>query len=397
MIPFLKKWHLPLLGLPFVAILGWGFANSASGGAITGLYSHARLAIVAAGYASWALRRIPSVALQSRLCNAAASAYSKAWEYSGKTRGVIIASMLVAHLFTVVLMPDGRVVSSGRAFLLSYVLNLSIMLWFASQVSFVVRAIIQEGRLEEDGATDTKDVWGRFFFGAGSCTLFLSDWPGGLLGHSTTAVRERLQRRIEVLKLSAAVTMYGQAVRKLDRCEVRKDRSAESVRGLLDLQAPGIIVGGPRSNPLTAMFLADLAERYEAKDGGGTPVWRVEKPATHSTDVQFIEQTGDLSDCGIYLNGRIGFHVRRTASASCGLAYFAWREGKPLCVIAGHNQSATEEIARFVLNCPIDDAKIWAKRTDIERVIEIWFSTEQEGTIVKVRTYDRGKAMRLTL
>jgi hypothetical protein len=95
----------------------------------------------------------------------------------------------------------------------------------------------------------------------------------------------------------------------------------------------------------------------------------------------------DKAELGICVE-KLGFSLRRTAQDSCGIAYFTWRNGHPLCVIAGHDTIATEEIARYVLNVDIPGVRTWAEEKAEDRALEVWIGIcGKSASLERTRSY----------
>ena len=124
------------------------------------------------------------------------------------------------------------------------------------------------------------------------------------------------------------------------------------MRGFLDLLHPTIVVGGPRSNPVTAAFLSELTVKFASEDGAAVPSWKLETKYDAKCLLPFVTEVKERSELGIYLD-QIGFFLQKTDQSSCGVVYFARRNGSPFCVIAGHDRNATEEIAKHILRSNI--------------------------------------------
>jgi hypothetical protein len=384
-----RGWSLFFVGVALLALLAWGFAHAGKSSADwrSYVYSHARLLVVVMGFASAALRRLPSTRLQSVIYLRVLSLYSRAWEYAG-TMGVITGSMVVASIVTMFLGLGLPPTASIAGMLATQGFNLSIVAWFAQHVAFHARRVIHQERLESEGARHTIDVWSKFLVGPGTVTLLIPDRPGGLLGHSTSAVRERLLRRLEVLKLAVGLGPHeSQEVRAAASVIVARSAREGDVRGHLDIRAPTIVIGGPRGNPVASAFMSELNSRFVAEGGAGVPKFVVMDGPDTTPGSEWVEQASATDELGIALPGA-GLALRASSRVSCGLAYFAWKGSLPICVIAGHSHLATEQIAKYVLNVPTPEVRSWAQSMPRSGVVELWLAVEgQVVTLQHLRRY----------
>lgn len=393
-----QKWTLHIIGLLGLVFLGWGYFHAQSGSDDwrSYVYSHPRLIAVALGLLPSVWRFLPNRELRKRLNSAILDIYARLYDAMG-VRGVIVVSMVIAYLFTVLLLfPVGQPQpQSIRQFLAAVGYNFGIVFWFAGSISFHGRRIIQEERLQENGARKTLHTWKPFFCGheVGVCRVVLTDHGSGHLGLGTSGVLGLLKARVDTLKMAASQTLVDvEKVNTLEREWLPEDADHRSVRKDLELQQPTIVVGGPRSNPLTRAFLTELQESYESTDPASTPLWRLDRTSWRLPDPSFfvtppfIELT-DNEGLGIYVE-QLGLSLHRTTETSGGLVYFAWRNGNPLALIAGFDRKSTLPIAQYVLNRSIPEVKEWAEGKRDHEILEVWIQIGQESLVVKgVRTY----------
>jgi hypothetical protein len=381
------SWFVAALGvllLAAVLIIGPPYAGVPSDDLRQYLYAGSRALILFLGFASRLLRVLP-YKLRFKVRSAVLSVYSSGWRVAG-TLGVIFASMMTAHVLTV-LMVSTHPTEAVRGALETYGLDAAVMMWFAYHVAFHGRLVIQTERSQKEGALQTRGIWSHFFSGEGQCRVLLAAHEGSLFGFGTNAVRNLLQRRLEVLAdLPSTAGADGEQLREISEFPIPRGKKSTDVAGHLDLRHPTIIVGGPKSNPATAAFLEDLASRYDADDASGLPLWKVDAVDDGTGHAGWLHPSSEM-ELGIHLEKQ-GFFLLRTPSASCAIVYFAWRGGLPLCVVAGHDANATEAAAKRVLNQDIKDVTLWSRNSGDEGIVEVWMRIENHSASVeRVRRY----------
>jgi hypothetical protein len=391
-----EKHLLPIIGVIGVAFVTWGhFHASANPNDWKGLvYTGPRVVMLSLGLLAILLRHLPSSKFQFAINNSILSLHSHLWN-AGGLRGVIVLAMIGTYVLSTLLNESHAAISPGSwsQLLLTRGFDFTLVAWFAGTTSFFLRGMIRLQRLDQDGARQTLPLWRHFFDGVGVCRLILID-HNGYFGPSTAAVRALIERRIEVLRLATGFSASDvQDVRELSCQVITSECEPHSVRSCLELRYPTIVIGGPRSNPVCCAYLEELERVYFTDDGAGMPIWKVEpKPSDTRAFPSFVMATDRRTDHGIHIEAK-GFSLHKGADASCGVAYFQWRDANPLCVIAGFDQKATIEISRYVLNSPIGDLSSWIDLRPNGLVVELLFRVEADlVTVEDVRRYTASAA-----